>query len=238
MPRPGGQQKLFDTAVHLPNGLVYRPDFITPDEEAELISYIEMLPLAEAEYGEEARGASARPSEVFLERNEQKYPEGVQRRYGEYHSQRRHFNFGWGYDFENKKFVPGPPLPPFLRMLQLRIGKWLDIPPRRVAEALINEYTPGAPLGWHRDNEAFEHIVGISLAGWARMRFRPLTERNEKKDPKKVISLELEPRSAYIMQKDVRWKWQHSVAATKILRYSITFRTLPKSIPLPTKRRR
>jgi alkylated DNA repair dioxygenase AlkB len=49
----------------------------------------------------------------------------------------------------------------------------------------------------------------------------------EKKDPKKVVSIELEPRSAYIMQKDIRWKWQHSVAATKTLRYSITFRTLP-----------
>ncbi|MBI4086972.1 GTP-binding protein [Candidatus Kaiserbacteria bacterium] len=34
-------------------------------------------------FGEEARGASARPSEEFLERSEQKYPEGVQRRYGD-----------------------------------------------------------------------------------------------------------------------------------------------------------
>ena len=25
---------------------------------------------------------------------------------------------------------------------------------------------------------------------------------------------------------DVRWRWQHSVPATKALRYSITFRTL------------
>ncbi|MDZ4284303.1 MAG: hypothetical protein U1A28_00575 [Patescibacteria group bacterium] len=37
---------------------------------------------AHEEKGEEARGASARPSERFLERSEQKYPEGVQRRYG------------------------------------------------------------------------------------------------------------------------------------------------------------
>ncbi|MDZ4284993.1 MAG: Mur ligase family protein, partial [Patescibacteria group bacterium] len=33
--------------------------------------------------GEEPRGGSARPWEVFLERSEQKYPQGVQRRYGE-----------------------------------------------------------------------------------------------------------------------------------------------------------
>lgn len=202
MARSGDQKKLLDTQVHLPTGLVYRPDFITPEEEADLISYIEMLPLEEAEYGE-------------------------------YTSQRRHFGFGWGYDDETKEFIPGPPLPPFLRLVQRRIAKWLDISPARVVEALVNEYTPGSPIGWHRDNEAFEHIVGLSLAGWARMRFRPIQRKGERKDAKKVISLELEPRSAYIMQKDIRWKWQHSVAATKTLRYSITFRTLPKGkIPL------
>lgn len=201
MARPGSQSKLIDTGVHLPTGLVYRPDFITPEEEAEILSYIELLPLEEAEFGE-------------------------------YKSKRRHFGFGWGYDYDKKRFIPGPPLPPFLRRIQLRIAKWLDISPSRVVEALINEYSPGSPLGWHRDNEAFEHIVGISLGGWARMRFRPIQRKEEKKDSKKVVSLELEPRSAYIMQKDIRWKWQHSVAATKVLRYSITFRTLPKEIPL------
>jgi alkylated DNA repair dioxygenase AlkB len=205
MARSGQQQKLIDTGVHLPTGLVYRPDFITPEEEAEILSYIEFLPLEEAEYGE-------------------------------YTAKRRHFGFGWGYDHE-KKFIPGPPLPPFLRTLQRRIAKWLDISPSRVVEALINEYSPGAPIGWHRDNEAFEHIVGISFGGWARMRFRPIQPRGERKDSSKVVSLELEPRSAYIMQKDIRWKWQHSVAATKVLRYSITFRTLPKDVPLAQKRR-
>jgi alkylated DNA repair dioxygenase AlkB len=206
MARSGQQQKLIDTGVHLPTGLVYRPDFITPEEETDILSYIELLPLEEAEYGE-------------------------------YTAKRRHFGFGWGYDHEKKKFIPGPPLPPFLRTLQRRIAKWLDISPSRVVEALINEYSPGAPIGWHRDNEAFEHIVGISFGGWARMRFRPIQPRGEKKDGKKVVALELEPRSAYIMQKDIRWKWQHSVVATKVLRYSITFRTLPKDVPLAQKRR-
>lgn len=202
MARSGEQEKLLDTKVNLPNGLIYRPDFITPEEEADILSYLELIPLEEAEYGE-------------------------------YRSQRRHFGFGWSYDYDKKKFIPGPPLPPFLKLLQRRIAKWLDISPKRVVEALVNEYSPGAPLGWHRDNEAFEHIVGVSLGGWARMRFRPYQPQGERKDPKKVISLELEPRSAYIMQKDIRWKWQHSVAATKVLRYSITFRTLPKEIPAP-----
>lgn len=221
MPRSGNQAKLFDTGLCLPTGLVYKPDFITPEEEAEILSYIQDLPLEEAQYKE-------------------------------YTAKRRHFSLGWGYDFEEKKFIPGPPLPPFLRQVQIRIGKWLDIPPKRIVEALINEYSPGSALGWHRDNEGFEHVIGLSLSGWARMRFRPihsvrkltLDTRSDlrdianfngefsngvkrRRDSKNVVALELEPRSAYIMQKDIRWNWQHSVAKTKAMRYSITFRTLP-----------
>jgi len=45
--------------------------------------------------------------------------------------------------------------------------------------------------------------------------------------PKKadVLSLELAPRSAYVLRAEARWGWQHSVAPTPALRYSITFRT-------------
>ncbi len=193
MIRHGAQEKLFDTPSHLPNGLIYRADFLTPEEEEEIIYAIEALPLTHATQGE-------------------------------YTAKRRVKGFGWSYDFERKKFIPGPPLPHFLKKFQRKIAKWLDIPPSRVAEALVTEYPPGTAIGWHRDREEFEHIVGLSLSGWCRMRFRPLSKIG---DAKAVVSAELEPRSAYIMQKDVRWKWQHSVAATRTLRYSITFRTLP-----------
>ena len=45
--------------------------------------------------------------------------------------------------------------------------------------------------------------------------------------PKKadVIHLLLTPRSAYVLRGVARWGWQHSVAPTPALRYSITFRT-------------
>ncbi|HYF10424.1 MAG TPA: alpha-ketoglutarate-dependent dioxygenase AlkB, partial [Candidatus Paceibacterota bacterium] len=52
MARSGGQQKLLDTPLQLPTGLIYRPDFISPEEEAEILSYIEDLPLEEAQYKE------------------------------------------------------------------------------------------------------------------------------------------------------------------------------------------
>jgi alkylated DNA repair dioxygenase AlkB len=79
------------------------------------------------------------------------------------------------------------------------------------------------PLGWHRDVPDFEDVVGISLAGTARMRFR----RYPPVQPKKadVLSLELAARSAYLLRAEARWGWQHSVAPTPALRYSITFRT-------------
>lgn len=191
--RHGGQKTLFDSPVHLPNGLLYRPNFITEREEHALLDAIGALELVHPNY----KGYAAK---------------------------RRIANFGWEYDFENKRLIPGDPLPDFLVPLQNKIAKWLDIPKKRVVEALINEYEAGSALGWHKDNEPFEHIVGVSLQGWAKMRFRPIAKVHKAKD---VVALELERRSAYIMQGAVRDDWQHSVAETRTLRYSITFRTLP-----------
>jgi alkylated DNA repair dioxygenase AlkB len=44
------QTELFDTAKSLPAGLVYFPDFITPEEETSLLAGIQKLPLREARY--------------------------------------------------------------------------------------------------------------------------------------------------------------------------------------------
>jgi alkylated DNA repair dioxygenase AlkB len=206
MKRSGTQYKLFETDAQFSNGLIYRPNFITPEEEELLIIFIEEQSLRHARGGKE----------------------------GEYEAKRRHASFGWGFDYENNTLIPGPPLPLLLQRFARRIEKWLDLSRGRVVEALINEYTPGTTLGWHRDNERCEHVVGISLAGWTRMRFRPLAG---KRDPKKVLSLELEPRSVYVMQNEVRWDWQHSVTAARTLRYSITFRTMPTKMRTPKARR-
>jgi alkylated DNA repair dioxygenase AlkB len=40
-----------------------------------------------------------------------------------------------------------------------------------------------------------------------------------------VVKLALAPRSIYLLHGAARWEWQHSVAPTRSLRYSITFRT-------------
>ncbi|HEY6894144.1 MAG TPA: alpha-ketoglutarate-dependent dioxygenase AlkB, partial [Rhodanobacteraceae bacterium] len=89
--------------------------------------------------------------------------------------------------------------------------------------ALVTEYRPGAPIGWHRDKPAYGTVVGISLGSACRMRFRPWDMRH---DRNAAVALELAPRSLYVMRDDIRWRWQHQIPPVKALRYSITFRTL------------
>lgn len=112
-------------------------------------------------------------------------------------------------------------IPDFLLALRAKIAAWIGAPADDLRHALVNEFRPGTPLGWHRDAPAYGRVAGVSLGGWARMRLRPYPPR--KGD---IVKLELAPRSAYRMEGTARWGWQHSIAATKTLRYSITFRTM------------
>jgi alkylated DNA repair dioxygenase AlkB len=143
--------------------------------------------------------------------------------YRQYTARRRTVNFGFSYDFTHLQSQPAPAIPEFLTPLRTRAADWLGVRPEDFVQALIAEYQPGTPLGWHRDVPDFESVVGISLAGTARLRFRPYPWSPEKK--KQVFALELAPRSAYILRDQARWAWQHHVPPTKELRYSITFRT-------------
>lgn len=144
--------------------------------------------------------------------------------YKGYTAKRRTISFGSEYDFETYELTPAPALPPFLAPLRDKVGEWLGIPALQLAHALVTEYQPGTALGWHRDIPNFAIVVGISLGGPCRMRFRPYPPKRNKKED--VFALDLEPRSAYTLQRDARWRWQHSIPMTKSLRYSVTFRTL------------
>ena len=144
-------------------------------------------------------------------------------RYKGYTARRRVAHFGGAYDYDDNRLLPAPPIAAELEPLRAKAAAWVGEAPEAFANALVAEYRPGVPLGWHRDVPDFETVVGISLAGAARMRFR----RYPPVAPKKadVVSLELAPRSAYVLRAEARWGWQHSVAPTPALRYSITFRT-------------
>jgi alkylated DNA repair dioxygenase AlkB len=143
--------------------------------------------------------------------------------YRQYTARRRTVNYGFSYDFTHQQAQPAPPIPQFLAPVRARAAQWAGVMPQDFVQALIAEYAPGTPLGWHRDVPDFELIVGISLGGTARIRFRPYPWKPERR--KEVFALELEPRSAYILRDTARWGWQHSIPPTKELRYSVTFRT-------------
>lgn len=115
-------------------------------------------------------------------------------------------------------------MPEFLLPLREKIAAWIGVPADDLRHALVNEFRPGTPLRWHRDAPAYGRVAGVSLGSWARMRLRPYPPRKGE-----VVNLELAPRSAYRMEGTARWGWQHSIAATRALRYSITFRTMRTS---------
>ena len=145
--------------------------------------------------------------------------------YKEYTAKRRVASFGAGYDFDANELTPAPVMAPFLLPLRARVAEWTRVPAEEFGYALVSEYRPGTQLGWHRDVPQFEMVAGVCLAGPGKMRFRRFPPR----PGAAILTLDLEPRSAYVLKDDARWGWQHSIAPTPALRYSITFRTRRKA---------
>jgi alkylated DNA repair dioxygenase AlkB len=144
-------------------------------------------------------------------------------RYKQYTANRRTLSYGATYDFSSNQLTAAPPIEPFLHPQRSQVADFIGMSADRFEQALITEYRPGTALGWHRDVPQFEIVVGISLASACRMRLRPYPPPANKRQG--VIAIELRPRSMYVLRDEARWNWQHSIPATKTLRYSITFRT-------------
>lgn len=101
-----------------------------------------------------------------------------------------------------------------------------EVSPDDFVQAMVSEYSIGTPIGWHRDAPQFGIIIGISLGSACRMRLKPYSSSSKDQTRGKILSLRLEPRSIYVMKGEARSAWQHSIPAVDHLRYSITFRTL------------
>ncbi|MEA3080612.1 MAG: oxidative demethylase [Sphingomonadales bacterium] len=134
---------------------------------------------------------------------------------------RRTQSFGWRYDFDDASFTPAEPIPGWLEPARERAAAFAGIKPGDFVHVLLARYDPGAGIGWHRDRDVFEQVVGISLGTPARLRFRQRTPSGFKR-----ANLEVAPRSAYLLSGEVRHEWEHSIAPGEVLRFSITFRTL------------
>lgn len=121
------------------------------------------------------------------------------------------------------------PLPAFLEPLRARIASWAAVDPGAFEMALINEYPPGAPIGWHRDAPPYGTVAGVSLLSCCRMKFRPYSPPGASAAGagRRMAThvLTLDPRSAYLMTGESRDAYEHHIPAVAELRYSVTFRT-------------
>ena len=190
----------------LPEGFLYREDFLSQSEEAELLRKFAALDFVAYDY----HGFLAKRRTV---------------RYG--------MNYDINTRAANESALP---IPEFLMNLRERAANFAEVPPDALVQALVSEYSAGTPIGWHRDTPQFGTIIGISLAGACRMRLKPYHANRGKASrtpalesvasKNKILSVRLEPRSIYVLRGAARSHWQHSIPAVDELRYSITFRTL------------
>jgi alkylated DNA repair dioxygenase AlkB len=179
--------------VAWPEGFVYRPGFLSEPEEQKLIEILTGLDFEQIKmHGVVARRTARR--------------------------------YGLGYDYDRRSAVPGgaEPLPPWLLSLRQRCGAALTgTNGEEFAQALVQRYPPGAPIGWHRDSASYDLVVGVSLLAVARLRFRRGSGTS-----REYHETRLERRSAYLLSGPARWEWEHHIPPTRSLRYSVTLRSL------------
>src|SRR3954451_18316765 len=125
-----------------PEGLVYKAELLTIDEERSLLEQIERLEFQEIVM----KGVVARRTAV---------------RYG----------LGYDYD-RRVPTEDAAPLPDWLETVRERAAGLAGLRAQELVQALVQRYPEGAPIGWHRDSPAYELVVGVSLRSAARMRFR------------------------------------------------------------------
>jgi alkylated DNA repair dioxygenase AlkB len=143
-----------------------------------------------------------------------------------FEGKRRVVSFGWRYDYQENKTLRADPIPGFLidtcRKVQDTSGFVLP----DLQQTLVSEYSPGTPIGWHRDRPGFGKIMGLSLAAPCTFRLR----KRESERRWQRVSRRLEPRSAYFLEGPARWEWEHSIPPVEEMRYSITFRNLRRGV--------
>jgi alkylated DNA repair dioxygenase AlkB len=137
---------------------------------------------------------------------------------------RRVVSFGRKYDFSSGGLLESDPIPEFLLPIRDKAAAFADIEPSALAHALVTEYSLGAAIGWHKDRPHYEDVIGISLGSECVFRLRQKAGSGWRRR-----SLNLAPRSAYLLRGPVRTDWEHSIPGVASLRYSITFRSLRAS---------
>jgi alkylated DNA repair dioxygenase AlkB len=141
-----------------------------------------------------------------------------------YEAKRKVASYGYDWSFEKRVLSKGKEIPSAFHKLIEKVAMHISISSESIAELLITEYPVGSVINWHRDAPPFDLIAGISLLSDCIFKLRPHDPAKQKRNA--IISFPVERRSLYIMQGPARTDWQHSIAAVKEVRYSITLRTL------------
>ena len=138
-----------------------------------------------------------------------------------YVGKRRVVSYGWHYDFADALLTRVETIPEFLIPLRERAARFAGLESKDLPHVLVTEYSPGTPIGWHRDKAVFEDVVGVSLLSPCSFRLRRKAATGWER-----FTLTLLPRSAYLLRGPVRTGWEHSIPPVEALRYSVTFRSL------------
>lgn len=139
-----------------------------------------------------------------------------------FEGKRRVVSFGWKYDFNDHKVLPADPIPSFFLDVYRAVLAASGFALPDLQQVLVSEYSPGAPIGWHKDRPVFGEVMGLSLGSPCVFRLRKALAKGKWQR----AAIRLEPRSAYFLGGPVRWEWEHSIPPLDALRYSITFRNL------------
>ena len=128
--------------ANLPEGLVYREEFVCADEERSLLlALLETLDFRAVTM----RGQTARRTV-------------------------RHF--GLDYAYESGELAATDPLPTEMAWLRERCAALIERDAADLVQVLVSRYPAGAGIGWHRDAPMFgSKIAGVSLRAPCLMRF-------------------------------------------------------------------
>ena len=137
-----------------------------------------------------------------------------------YLGNRRIVSYGHRYDYATRILRDAEPMPVFLEPLKQVASRFTGIAISAFEQALVTEYAPGAGIGWHRDKPMFEDVVALSFLAPCVLRLRRKVDIGWQRR-----SVEIAPRSAYLLHGEARDGWDHSIAPLDVLRYSVTFRT-------------
>jgi alkylated DNA repair dioxygenase AlkB len=137
---------LFPVEPVFPPGFLYERNFITREEEQELLRNIH---------------------ESVEVRNSQ---------WHEYTARRRSAHFGLKWNYGRADLDDAPPAPRFLQEVAVKVARRFNLALDDFPHVLVIEYPPGAPMGWHRDAPPFAVIYGISLGSTCEFGLRPNAE--------------------------------------------------------------